>query len=84
MASIFKRDNADGTKVWRAVVRIKGYPTVCNHFDRKQEAEDWAADVEREIRQGKFNFDQHKKQHTFSELLDRYITDGAMEHIRSS
>lgn len=39
MASIYKRDNADGTKVWRAVVRIKGYPSVCSHFDRKQEAE---------------------------------------------
>ena len=31
MASIFKRKNANGTTIWRAVVRIKGYPTVCNH-----------------------------------------------------
>ena len=55
MASIQKRKNKNGTSHWRAVVRIKGYPTVCNHFDRKQEAEDWAADVERQIKQGKFN-----------------------------
>lgn len=49
MASIYKRKDKEGkVTVWRAVVRIKGYPTVCNHFDRKQEAEDWAADVERE------------------------------------
>jgi len=27
MASIFKRKNNDGTTVWRAVIRIKGYPT---------------------------------------------------------
>ena len=27
---------------WRAVVRIKGYPTVCKQFERKQEADDWA------------------------------------------
>jgi hypothetical protein len=54
MASIYKRKDKEGKVTgWRAVVRIKGYPTVCNHFDRKQEAEDWAADVEREIKRGK-------------------------------
>ncbi len=47
MASIFKRKNKDGTTHWRAVIRVKGYPTVCNHFARKQEADDWAIDVER-------------------------------------
>ena len=34
--AVYKRK--DG-KSWRAVVRIKGYPTVCDHFDRKPEAE---------------------------------------------
>jgi len=84
MASIQKRKNKNGTSHWRAVVRIKGYPTVCNHFDRKQEAEDWASEVERQIKQGKFNFDQHGKQHTFTQLYERYISDGCMEHIRSA
>lgn len=84
MASITKRKNKNGTSHWRAVVRIKGYPTVCNHFDRKQEAEDWATDTERQIKLGKFSFDQHKRQHTFNQLIDRYINDGCMEHIRSS
>lgn len=83
MASIYKRDNSNGTKVWRAVVRIKGYPTVCNHFDRKQEAEDWAADIERKIKLGQYNFNLHKNRHTFAELLERYQNDGALEHIRS-
>ena len=83
MASITKRKNKNGTSHWRAVVRIKGYPTVCNHFDRKQEADDWAAEVEREIKLGRFNFDQHKRQHTFFDLLERYTNDGALEHIRS-
>lgn len=84
MASIYKRENADGTKVWRAVVRIKGYPSVSNHFERKQEAEDWAAEVERQIKLGKFKFDQHKQQHTFAQLIDRYVSDGALQHIRSA
>lgn len=60
MASIYKRKNKNGTNVWRAVIRIKGYPTVCDHFDRKQEAEDWAQTVERQIKLGQFKFDQHK------------------------
>lgn len=84
MAAIYKRKNNDGTIVWRAVVRIKGYPTVCDHFERKQEAEDWAANIEREIKQGQYKFDQHKKQHTYAELVERYIQDGALEHHRSA
>ena len=52
MASIYQRDNPEGKKVWRAVIRKKGYPTVCSHFDRKQEAQDWTVDVERKITMG--------------------------------
>lgn len=84
MASIFKRKNNNGTTVWRAVVRIKGYPTVCNHFDRKQEADDWACDIERQIKLGQFKFDQHNQIHTFADLTERYLNDGAIEHHRSA
>ena len=84
MASIYKRKNANGTTVWRAVVRIKGYPSVCSHWDRKQEAEDWAKGVEGQIKAGQFKFDQHNKIHTFSELIERYKQDGALEHHRSA
>jgi hypothetical protein len=85
MASIYKRRFKDRKGfTWRAVVRIKGYPSVCNHFDRKEEAEDWAADIERQIKQGKFKFDQHKQQHTYNDLIERFIRDGALEHHRSA
>ena len=83
MASIQKRKNKNGTSHWRAVVRIKGYPTVCSHWDRKQEAEDWATDIERQIKLGQYNFNLHRNQHTFAVLLERYKNDGALEHIRS-
>lgn len=83
MASLYKRKNKNGTTVWRAVIRIKGYPSVCNHFERKQEAEDWAINIERQIKLGQFKFDQHNKIHTFGELVERYIQDGALEHHRS-
>ena len=49
----------------------------------QKEEEDWAADVERQIKQGQFNVNLYKSQHTFTELLERYRNDGALEHIRS-
>jgi len=84
MASLYKRKNKNGTTVWRAVIRIKGYPSVCKHFEYKQEGLDWALQTERQIKQGQFKFDQHNKIHTFGELVDRYIQDGAIEHHRSA
>ena len=84
MASIQKRKNKNGTSHWRAIVRIKGYPTVCNHFERKQEADDWASEVERQIRQGQFRFDQHNQKRTLEELIEHFIRSGALEHHRSA
>ncbi len=85
MASIFKRKLKDGRGfTWRAVVRIKGYPVVCETFERKQEAEDWGQETERRIKLGQFKFDQHKHLHTFTQLVDRFINDGALQHHRSA
>lgn len=83
MASIQKRKNKNGTSHWRAVVRIKGFPTVCNHFERKQEADDWAQEVERQIKMGQFKFDRVNTHRTFADLVERYISDGALEHLRA-
>lgn len=81
--SIFKRKLKNGY-TWRAVIRIKGYPTICETFERKQEAEDWEKETKNRIKQGQFKFDQHKKQYTFNDLIDRYVNDGALEHHRSA
>ncbi len=84
MASIYKRKSKDGKSVvWRAVVRIKGYPTVCDTFERKQMAEDWAQDTERRIKLGGYNFETSNTTYTYAHLLDRMITDGALQHHRS-
>ncbi len=83
MASIYKRKNENGTSVWRAVIRIKGYPTVCNHFERKQEADDWVKDTERRSLLGGFNFDAHNQHHTYAQLIDRMYDDGFLSHYRS-
>jgi|GEM_PF-3065888 len=58
MASIQKRINKNGTFHWRLLIRLKGYPIVCNHFDRKKEAEDWGQAVERQIKAVKYKFDR--------------------------
>ncbi len=86
MATIYRRKSKDGTRVlgWKAVVRIKGYPTVCEVFDRKQEADDWAQQVERQIKMGQFKFDRLKTLHTFDDLLTRYKSSGALEHHKAA
>lgn len=84
MASIFQRTNKDGPKVWRAVIRIKGHPTVCDHFLRKQEALDWATETERQIKVGKYNFAKSEQKKTVADLIDRYIDDGALDHHKAA
>ncbi|OJU81620.1 MAG: hypothetical protein BGO10_08420 [Chlamydia sp. 32-24] len=82
---VYKRKDRNGKVTgWRAVVRIKGYPTVCKEFERKQEADDWKLAVTRKIKAGQFQFDQHKIQRTFSDLVDHFIQSGALEHHRSA
>jgi integrase len=83
MASIYKRKNENGTSVWRAVIRIKGHPSVSNHFERKQEADDWVQETERKIRQGQFNIDSFKKQHTYKDLIERLKRDGFFEYQKA-
>lgn len=84
MASIYKRKSKDSkSTVWRAVVRIKGYPTTCNTFERRQEADDWAKDTERRIKLGQYNFETNNTTHTYATLLDRLTLDGALQHHRS-
>lgn len=86
MASIYKRKDKDGKGFtsWRAVVRITGHPTVCEHFPRKQEAEDWAVVVEAQIKQGKFDFSRYKNKSTFNNLIDTYFAGGRLEHHKSA
>ena len=80
MASIYQRINKDGSKVWRAVIRIKGHPSVCYHNERKQVVEDWAKDKEQQIKRGKHSPDQAKQKKTIADLIDLYIQDAVIGH----
>lgn len=82
MASIYQRTNKNGTKVWRAVIRIKNYPTVSDHFERKREAEDWTKETEPEIKKGKYNFSKNKEK-TLSEPMIFNIQEAVIDHHKA-
>lgn len=79
MASIYKRKDGKG---WRAVIRIKNHPTVCDHFDRKEAAEDWARETERKIKLGQYSPNRAKEK-TVADLIDLYIKDAVIDHHKA-
>lgn len=66
MASIRKRG-----KVWYVEIRKKGVYE-CATFQTKAEATEWASDIERKIRSGKYTVAHNR---TFGDMLERYLTD---------
>jgi len=84
MASIYQRTNKDGSKVWRAVIRLNGHPSVSKCFDRKQEAEDWSNETESHIKRGKYSNNQSKQKKTIAELIDLYIQDAVIGHHKAA
>lgn len=84
MASIYQRTNKDGSKVWRAVIRKKGHPTISKCFERKQAADDWAYETENNINRGKHSTNQSKQKKTVLELIDLYIQDAVIGHHKAA
>lgn len=82
MASIYQRTNKDGSKVWRAVIRLKGFPSISEHFARKHEAEDWAKDTELQIKRGRYSPGKAKEK-TLADLIDAYIQDAVIGHHKA-
>jgi integrase len=80
MASIYKRKDGKG---WRAVIRIKNHPAVCDRFDRKEEAEDWVKETELKIKQGKYSSNKAKEK-TVADLIDIYIKDAVIDHHKAA
>ncbi|MBU1248116.1 MAG: site-specific integrase, partial [Proteobacteria bacterium] len=73
MATIRKR----GPYQWEARIRRKGFPTTSKTFERKQDAEDWAREIESEMSRGVFVSRAEAESTTLFDALDRYIE----EHI---
>jgi integrase len=75
MATITERTAQDGTKSFKAEVRLKGYPAQRATFKRKTDAKKWVQDTESSIREGRHFKTVESKKHTFADLADRYIKD---------
>jgi len=75
MATITERLAKDGTKRYRAEVRMKGCPRQTASFKRLTDAKKWIQDTESAIRDGRHFKTVEAKKHTFADLADRYIKD---------
>jgi len=73
MASINKR----GTKQWNVRIRRKGYPLQTATFEKREDAETWARDVESKMDKGAFLCTKEAERTSLHEALDRYIEDYA-------
>lgn len=58
---------------YTATVRVKGFPTLARTFDTKGEAKSWAADVEREMRLGRYQDVRPAENVTFADALSQYL-----------
>lgn len=75
MATVQKRKNDDGTTSYRAMIRLKGYPTAGATFTRLTDARDWAAKTENDMKAGRY-FGLAKLK-TLGDLFDKYEKDAA-------
>lgn len=72
MARIQTRKGKTRTN-YTASVRIKGYPLVSRTFDTKGEAKHWAADIEKEMRDGHFQDTKPAEKITLAAAIGRYL-----------
>ncbi|MEW6518444.1 MAG: site-specific integrase [Thermodesulfobacteriota bacterium] len=58
---------------YTATVRMKGFPMLAKTFDTKGEAKSWAADIEKEMRAGRYQDVRPAGKLTFSDAMERYL-----------
>jgi len=68
MATIRKR----GEYQWEAQIRRKGHPALSKTFETRTDAEDWARDIERDMRRGLFVDRRESETTTLLEMLKKY------------
>lgn len=76
MATIQKR----GPFQWRAQIRRKGWPLQSETFETRKAAEDWATDIESQMRRGTFVDRGEIERTTFGEVLARYQREVSPHH----
>ena len=58
--------------VYKAEIRLKGHPYLCQTFDRLSDAQRWAEDTEATLRSGGYIGDTPPNDMAFDKALDRY------------
>lgn len=83
MSTIAEKMNKDGSISIKAIVRYKGifvsktFPLKANRKKSvKNEAEDWARDIETKIDNGTYKHEERQKNYTVAQAIDKYIKDG--------
>lgn len=71
MATFIKR----GDLQWQAKIRKQGHPALSKTFDNRKDAENWALEVEREIRRGIFIDRRETDTTTFGKVLQKYLEE---------
>ncbi len=71
MATIVKTPS----NTWKAIIRRKGWPTTARTFRIKRDAEDWARNVEDEMRRSIFVARASTEHFTAKSALERYLRE---------
>jgi integrase len=82
MASIRKRESADGKVSWHVQVRLLGFDPQTKTFDRKSDAEAWGQETERLMKTGRFNTADQAQRRTVTELFEVFQRDYMRETRR--
>lgn len=75
MATIESRKARDGRVTHRARVRIFGHPERCASFDRKTDAKNWAAQIESDLKRGRYVPTTEGMRRTVAMMIDRYVDE---------
>lgn len=73
MPTIERRKTREGKIRYKARVRVAGYPQKTATFERRADALRWAAQLEQEMRTGRYASDAAAWMHTARDMIDRYM-----------
>ncbi len=83
MAYIEKRTHPSGRITYRARIRLNGSSPISESFPTRRAAKEWSSKMEADVRQGRYFGRQTSKEHTFEDLLDRYLEPGIIQNKKS-
>jgi integrase len=83
MATVKARKRNKGT-VYRAEVRVKGYPRLSQTFDRQSEAMRWAEDTEKALRNGGYVGNTPPNDMLFDDALNKYLAETSSKKAEST